>query len=291
MSDSFSEKDWNILIQRIGNQKCTPFLGAGACHGVLPLSADIARQWAKNYDYPLEDSSNLISVAQFLALKHDRMFPKEDMLRIFAEFKSPDYSDPCEPHRALASLQLPIYVTTNYDDFMRRALARHYKDPRQELCRWNKYVQDIPSNFDNGFIPTPANPVVFHLHGYNPLAESLVLTEDDYMDFLVNISFDDQLIPRIIQKAFTGTSLLFVGYRIADWNFRVVLRSLSRYLEDSLQRTHFAVMTPPDADSNLRERAQQYLSEYYENLEVRVYWGTARNFFNELTQRMKSSAG
>ena len=39
------------------------------------------------------------------------------------------------------------------------------------------------------------NPVVFHLHGHLGLAESLVLTEDDYLDFLVSISRNDDLIP------------------------------------------------------------------------------------------------
>lgn len=286
MSELLSDRDWDILIQRIRDKKCTPFLGAGACYGVLPLGGDIAREWAKQHDYPLEDASNLISVAQFLALKNDRMFPKEQIVKMFKDSKSPDYSDPTEPHHVLASLPLPIYVTTNYDNFMTQALLRQDKDARQELCRWNRYVKDLPSAFDNGFIPTTANPVVFHLHGHNPVAESLVLTEDDYMDFLVNISGDEKLIPPLIQKAFTGTSMLFIGYRIADWNFRVLLRSLSRYMELSLQRTHFAVITPPAASDDLRAKAQDYLSEYYENIDVRVYWGTAADFVSELRQRL-----
>jgi hypothetical protein len=288
MSESFTDRDWDILIKRIRDKKCTPFLGAGACYGVLPLGADIARQWAQQYEYPLEDTSNLVAVAQFLALKQDRMFPKEEIVRMFATFNSPKFTDASEPHSVLASLSLPIYVTTNYDNFMTRALSKKHKDSRQELCRWNKYIKDIPSIFDTDFNPTPANPVVFHLHGYNPLAESLVITEDDYMDFLVNISVDDQLIPPVIRRAFTGSSLLFIGYRIADWNFRVLLRSLSRYMESGLQRTHFAVITPPTAASDMRIKAQEYLSEYYENIDVRVFWGTAVDFLKKLRERLNA---
>jgi hypothetical protein len=286
MSESFTDRDWGILIKRIRDKKCTPFLGAGASYGVLPLGAEIARQWAELYEYPLDDTSNLIAVAQFLALKQDRMFPKEEIVRMFATFNSPDFKDDSEPHNVLASLSLPIYVTTNYDNFMTQALAKKDKDPRQELCRWNKYIKDTPSVFDTDFTPTPANPVVFHLHGYNPFAESIVITEDDYMDFLVNISVEDELIPPAIRKAFTGSSLLFIGYRIADWNFRVLLRSLSRYMESGLQRTHFAVITPPTAATDMRTKAQEYLSEYYENIDVRVFWGTAADFLEKLSQRM-----
>ncbi len=285
MSALLSEKDWDILIQRIGDKKCTPFLGAGAAYGVLPLGGEIAREWATKYHYPLDDPSNLISVSQYLALEQDRMYPKELIVNMFKDVKPPDYTDPSEPHGLLATLPLPIYVTTNYDNFMTRALLVQHKDARQELCRWNKYIKDLPSAFDNGYTPTTANPVVFHLHGYSPLAESLVLTEDDYMDFLVNISVDDQLIPTVVQKAFTGTSLLFIGYRIADWNFRVLLRGLSKYMESGLKRTHFAVITPPAGADELQAKARDYLSEYYENIDVRVYWGTAASFSHELRQR------
>jgi hypothetical protein len=282
---SLSDRDWEILLQRINQGKCTPFLGAGAAYGVLPLGADIAREWAQKYEYPLDDSTNLIAVAQFIALTRDPMTPKEEIVRMFAGSKTPDFNDPSEPHRILASLPLATYVTTNYDDFMMQALKKQHKDARQELCRWNNFLRDNPSTFDDGYNPTVANPVVFHLHGYNPLAESLVLTEDDYMDFLVNISRDDKLLPPPIQKAFVGSSLLFVGYRIADWNFRVLLRSLAGYMEKSLQRTHFAVITPPAASENLKQKAQDYLSEYYQNIDVRVYWGTARDFLQDLQKR------
>jgi SIR2-like domain len=286
MSEGFTDRDWEILIKRIKDKKCTPFLGAGACYGVLPLGGDIAREWANQYQYPLDDTSNLVAVAQYLALKNDRMFPKEELVRMFAEFASPDYASASEPHSILAGLSLPMFVTTNYDNFMTQALKKKEKDPRQELCRWNKYIKDTPSIFDTDFSPTPAQPVVFHLHGYNPLAESLVLTEDDYMDFLVNISVDDQLMPPVVRRALTGSTLLFIGYRIADWNFRVLLRSLSRYMESGLQRTHFAVITPPQAAGDLQVKAQEYLSDYYENIDVRVFWGTATEFLGQLRQRM-----
>lgn len=287
MSGLLKEEDWEILLQRIADKKCTPFLGAGACHGSIPLGGEIAREWARQYEYPLEDSSDLVRVAQFLALARDPMFPKELIVRMFKKFPPPDFDDPAGTHAVLASLPLPVYLTTNYDDFMSQALARQNKDPRRELCRWNKYVKDYPSAFDDGFTPTVANPVVFHLHGHCPAAESLVLTEDDYMDFLVNVSVDDQLLPAPVVKALTGTSLLFVGYRIGDWNFRVLLRGLSRFMEKGLRRTHVAVMVPPATEEASRQKAQDYLSEYYDNIDVRVYWGTAGEFLKELRERWR----
>src|SRR5882724_4791150 len=71
------EGDWEILIGRIKEGKCTPFLGAGACADVLPLASDIANEWADRYKYPLPDHKNLIQVAQFLTVEYgDSEFAK-----------------------------------------------------------------------------------------------------------------------------------------------------------------------------------------------------------------------
>ena len=181
MSNTLEDRDWHLLLRRIEDGKCTPFLGAGTCAGVLPLGGEIAQKWADQHEYPLQDASDLPRVAQFLAVQYDPMFPKEELLRQwFRDVTPPDYDAPDEPHCILADLPLPVYITTNYDDFMVRALKDRNRDPRRELCRWNQRVKDHPSVFDNGFDPTVANPVVFHLHGHDEVPESLVLTEDDY---------------------------------------------------------------------------------------------------------------
>ena len=57
--------DWDLLISRIRKGECTPFLGAGACAGTLPLASEVAHRWAEDYDFPLlADNGNLIKVAQ-----------------------------------------------------------------------------------------------------------------------------------------------------------------------------------------------------------------------------------
>lgn len=296
MSKLLTDTDWDVLLRRIDKGRCTPFLGAGASYGVLPLGGDIARQWADKYDYPMEDRSNLIAVSQFLALKYsDSIFPKDLIVDMIEKSGEPDFNDPTEPHRVLANLNLPVYVTTNYDDFMFKALDRRRRDPNRILCQWNRavkdYVTDNPTILekDPSYKPTAANPVVFHLHGHVPVAESLVLTEDDYMDFLVNISADSNLIPGPIARALAGTALLFIGYRISDWNFRVLLRSFDRLAEASAKRLNVAVMPAPAGPDDVKEKTQDYLTKYYENIDVRVYWGTAREFAKELWQRWEQA--
>ncbi len=295
MPNTLGDNDWDLLLRRIEEGKCTPFLGAGACYGALPLGGDVAQEWAKEKGYPLEDAYDLARVAQFLAVTEDPMSPKERIRKRFKNVAPPDFSAADEPHGILADLPLPVYMTTNYDDFMIQALKSRNKKPRQELCRWNKVVEKEPSVFDPPavFEPDLTNPVVFHLHGHNGVPESLVLTEDDYLDFLVSISKDQDLLPTRIQRALTGASLLFLGYRIADWDFRVIFRSIVGYLERSISRAHVSVQLVPvgkQATEEQKAKAQNYLDRYFGELKIRVYWGTCREFAAELRQRWEASS-
>jgi len=291
MAKKLEEKDWKTLLGRIKDGKCTPFLGAGVNHGVLALGSEIAQKLVEKYGCPFEDSSDLARVTQVLAISRDAMFPKEEVLKLLKEqleqwqknvevadfFKSPD-----QPLSIMADLPLPIFMTTNYDNLIVKALKARQKDPRRELCRWNKYVKEKPSVFDSasGFEPTPANPIVFHLHGHDEVPESLVLTEDDYIDFLVNISRQPDLLPSRIQEAMTGASLLFIGYRLADLDFRVLFRGLVESLEGGLRRFSVAVQLPPE---DLEQ--QKYWVDYFDRMDVKVYWGKANNFMAELRDR------
>lgn len=297
MADKLKESDWDNLLQRINEKNCTPFIGAGACAGILPLGSEIAREWADKYSYPLIDKGDLARVSQFLAVDQDPIFPKEQIRRRFAKVAQPDFSKPDEPHALLADLNLPIYITTNYDSFMYLALKNRQRDPKRELCKWNQLV-DLKTHSvfgmeeqKTGYEPTPANPLVYHLHGHYDTPQSMVLTEDDYLNFMVNFSSDQNFLPAAIRGALAGTSLLFIGYSLSDWNFRVLFRGLVGSQAAGLGYTSVAVqLTPSAADNSEKGQrdAQKYLDTYFEKIQqvkVRVYWGDIKEFTSELRQR------
>ncbi len=290
MCESLSEDVWRILLQRIKIGKCTPFLGAGAAAGILPLGSQIATSWAAEHGYPLSDNYDLIRVAQFLAVKYDRQFPKYAIQERFQGLEPPKFDGEEEPHGLLADLGLPLYITTNYDHFMFQALSR-CKDclPRQVVCAWHEGLRSKGLGRIDGAEPSRDNPVVYHLHGEINEAESMVLTEDDYLDFIANLSRDPDLVPLRIQEAFAGTSLLFLGYSIADWNFRVLFRTVREYLGRSLSPAHISVQLVParkEASDAEKAAAQKYLDQYFKQLNVNVFWGTSQKFVKELRKRL-----
>jgi hypothetical protein len=297
MPGNLSEDDWTLLVGRIRDGKCTPFVGAGASWPNIPAASKIAADWAGEVDFPFDDCTDLAKVAQFISVKSDAVRPKEMFIKQFAGAAAPNFDDPYEPHRVLADLPLPLYITTNYDDFLFRALGRtEYapglkKSPQRELCKWNKQVVGGRSKARK---PVPLegsveSPIIFHLHGNMDRAESMVLTEDDYLDFLIKIGNDNSLLPHKIEEAFTDTSLLFVGYSLNDWNFRVLFRSIVSYLELSTKRAHISVQLSPlkeTASAQQKKSAEEYLNRFFENLKIRVYWGDAREFAKELREHL-----
>ncbi len=278
-------------MHRIEDDKCTPFLGAGASWPTLPMGKDIARQWAKQEDYPLPDREDLARVAQFLGVhRSDLVAPKERIKREFATKGVPDFRSADEPHGVLARLPISMFITTNYDDFMVRALRAENKHPRQEICRWNDHpeVQGAPRvvGDDIDYEPTPKEPLVFHLHGHAGIPESLVLSEDDYLDFLVAISSQREILPGVVRAAFAGTSLLFIGYALADWDFRVLHRGLVQTGAPGLRRLSVTVQLPR---TDRRKRlAHQYLEKYFDLMRARVFWGNASEFSKALWEQWEA---
>lgn len=299
MADKLSEGDWRLLVGRIKDGKCTPFVGAGACYPTLPTASKIAGDWARDEGFPFDDHADLAKVAQFLSVKYDAIRPKDMFIEQYGHVEPPNFDNPYEPHRVLADLPLPIYITTNYDDFLFRALSHveyapgKTKRPQREICKWNQQIGGGRRAAGRRSTPrldgSVESPIVFHLHGHMGLPESMVLTEDDYLDFLIKFGKDESLLPRRIEEAFTGTSLLFVGYSLNDWNFRVLFRSVVSYLEISTRRTHISVQLSPlkdTASDEQKKNAEDYLNRYFSKLDIRVYWGDATMFAKELREHL-----
>ena len=137
---------------------------------------------------------------------------------------------------------------------MYRALTEYKKrDARLAICRWNRHIPEKAPSFDPDFAYGVANPLVYHFHGCMPWAESAVVTEDDYFEFLINISRDYKSLAHRVDRALGGT-LLFLGYTLSDWDFLVLFRLFANKLRDS-GNTHIAVHREP-SDTPGRESGE-----------------------------------
>lgn len=299
-----TESDWEVLVSRIKTENCTPILGAGVSHPPLPLAGELAERLADAFNYPFAPKPpngntqaqpnppghtlDLAEVAQFIAVdKRDGTFPKERIQAWFREIPPPDFSADENSHRILASLNIPVYITTNYDDYMFQALERQGKKPARAICMWNEQIEADPQKFVlmSEYEPTIDRPVVFHLHGHLEIPESMVLTEDDYLDFLVAISQTRDLLPPVIAGRFGKSTLLVLGYGLKDWNFRVLLRGVMATVSRSQRKLRVTVQFPPG--EQVAERINYLTQYYYQGYALTACFETTRDFIQKLREKCK----
>ncbi|MCC7014922.1 MAG: SIR2 family protein [Planctomycetes bacterium] len=300
--ESWSEQDWKKLLLAIDQKRCTPFLGAGASRPTLPSGAELAEYIAAEIDYPFADRGNLARVAQFGAISEGSLHVKGLIKRKLDQCGEPDFDAPDSTHAIVASLDLPVYLTTNYDDFLSQAIERRqHHSVQRRICRWNRAELDEAGQDPVLVPPSSERPLVFHLHGHLSELDSLVVTEDDYLDFLVRLSEnearaeqpDEMLIPPRVREAFRNSTLLFLGYSLEDMNFRVLFRSFANYLHRAEGPRHVAVQLRKPAPRDATERREleasiRYLQESFKQQKVRPFWGSCADFARELRRRRET---
>jgi hypothetical protein len=182
------------------------------------------------------------------------------------------------PLALLASFRLPIYLTTSYHGFLEQALRAGAVNPHAEVCRWHEGLDSLTSAFDSDYEPTRTEPVVYHLHGYDEYPNSLVLTEDHYLEFLVAVSEhrgkDTDRIPDRIRHALNDSALLLLGFSLRNWDFRSLFWGLIQ--QRSLQPRSVAIQLQPD------QQELPYLQQYLNKAKFDVVWDDTISYLQRL---------
>jgi hypothetical protein len=143
-------------------------------------------------------------------------------------------------------------------------------------------------------LPSLDNPVVLHLFGTEDDLDAMVLTQDNYLDYLARISRDhEHLLPPSVQQALTRNTLLFLGYRLEELDLKVMTRGLLTQLDlKRWNRLRVAVQIEASPD---KEEKQEEIVEYFrsyfaqaQGTRIDVYWGSARQFIEDLHARWQA---
>ncbi len=293
----------------------------------LNIDEELAEIWADVIDYPMPTRNRLAQIAQYnriinrndpqLANSEYLSFLKVYLLEIaekdthtsrglIRELSSqvdrlslthiahdlgyPKFDEHKDPIQMLAKLPLTTYLTTSYYDCLERVLQGEGKKPQTQICFWfgeptNILAEHLPNpNLE----PTIEAPLVYHLHGFERYPTTLVLSEDDYLDFLVkttrDINTDKPIIPLYLREILSASCLLLLGYRLQDWDFRVLFRGLINDVPNPLRPLSVAIQLDPEEQENIRNEgdARAYLENYFGHSSFRVEWGKADVFVNNL---------
>ncbi|PKN93625.1 MAG: hypothetical protein CVU44_09770 [Chloroflexi bacterium HGW-Chloroflexi-6] len=324
-SNQETGSDYETELRYINRERCTPIIGPGLLDGLLGPNADIARVWASAFRYPMApfDRDTLPKVAQYLATDKGEAVPFDEYEEIvqrtlrknFQAELAPDVAkkkyvepdilmktigtkqraaNPLDAYRVLASLPFPLYITANPDRLLEDALEEAGRKPEVMISPWNARLASRKTIFDlePGYEPSADRPLVFYLFGRWNDRSSLVLTEDEYIKYLIGFTSNKAFVPEQVRLALSDTLLLFLGFQTDEWAFRVIFHSILAQAGSELlgQYAHIAVQIEPHDERTLEPlRARRYLEKYFiKGANINLFWGRAEDYLAGLIQKWEA---
>ena len=312
---------WQRLVKPVANGKVVPIIGGRlleAAHGGMHDTA-LRLAGANRYPLAVYEMDDLPRVTAYLSVKESRYnviqayqdqlledlleqhggwlpdgeVKKRKLGRLLALVGDRLRERASDPYRILAQLPASVYLTTNFDPLLERALRANDRAPQQVVTRWRYKKAPVAAKAHSFDEPTAKAPLVYHVFGaFGANSEDgLVLTEDDYFDYLIS-TVSAKLIPSAVESALVDNSLLFLGFRLTDWHFRVLFRLMMNLpgRERLKHYRHVAVQLDPDMQTMADvEGAKAYLAEYFgKEANIDIYWGSSEEFLSALRDELAS---
>lgn len=276
------ETDLEYIKEKIALHQCVLFLGS-AIHAppppelpqynypsekAPPIGSELSKYLAEKGKYPGEDWWNLQRVAQHYEKKNQRFGLVETTTAIITKDR-----EPSPILRMLADLEFPIVITTNYDHLYEQALDRKAEAEGTAVNNYdvsiycpNKKKKSKTVDLKN---PDPKRPYILKIHGDVDKPESIVLTDEDYIQFVLRMSDKHPYHPfgKNVLAHLVRWSTLFVGYSLMDYNLRLLFKTLRWQLDAAqIPRTFSVDKKPDDLIRHVWENKEGYVEFIVLNL-------------------------
>jgi hypothetical protein len=242
-----TQDNWRLIEDRIADGDVIPIIGPQVSRYFMRSRSQIARVLASACRFPLApyERGNLQKVAQYMEVAEDRRKLERRFMRAARDYAAEGLGieipepgsvpktraaldavwetiardeDTDEPLRLLASLDCPLYFTTNFHDFLSRALARKLGLPPERIRDRVWTLKDkgdilrIEEDADSHqFEIKSTDPQVHYLFGRYDFPHSLAFTEDDYFRFLLGFKDRWKQLPERVRARFNDSALLFIS--------------------------------------------------------------------------------
>jgi CHAT domain-containing protein/SIR2-like protein len=309
---------WESICIKVREGRFSPLLGPELGEELFGGTQEQAARLADKYKFPLasHERSNLAKVSQYISVDRGREHACEALALEFVKRLggvSPSElpgllqgtvdacrANPDAAYTLLSAKEFPvsIYLNACYETMLLRVLKSEGRTPEPVYGPWRgAEVAQKPQ--PKTTIPTPDNPWVYHIFGVFGKPDTMVLTEDDFFDYLIASSRLNLLLPALISKLMES-SLVFLGFRLDDWRFRVLYRLIvTQQGAAALSgRCHVGVQVNPGeqsvADVN---RAIRYMTKYFQGgnssnaPSISIYWGSPADFLKQLQHQLTATAG
>lgn len=172
--------------------------------------------------------------------------------------KLPDETNPII--NVLLELQPNHIITTNYDRLIEYSIEKQHIYGNTMYEDFSKYSRIIN---DTGFISAKKLHYFIKMHGDLDDRASIVLKEDDYLEFSVTHS----LVETFVKSLFVNHTILFVGYGLKDNNLKLIMSWVNSFTRKNTERdntSRYYYINVEDTELS------KYDKEYYSNKNIYI---------------------
>lgn len=223
---TFEEDDMEALIHAIKKNECILMLGPDTATeevNKIPVivTETLANQLSKKIKadtFKRINHSDMAQVSQYYVIEKGRHSLESKVSTFYQEKQSL-----CSQlHHDLAALPFYFTITTTPDSMFINALKKEKKQPVMDYYNFKGKKREMVQ------MGTVEAPLVFYLYGSLEKPESLLLTENDLLDFLVALISETPALPYNIRSELQDANkiFLFIGFGFKQWYLRILLHVL-----------------------------------------------------------------
>jgi len=269
---SIDDINWDYVLDSLKAQKCVLFLGVNAfkTEEGNDLETEMLK-WLTGRD-PNKEEIRHINQDGFLILK--KKLYKRRVVEKIREFYNQSFPKVEEQLAKVARMPFSLIVTLTYDNLLQRVFESMSLEYKVDFYVKNK---NAPLEF---VPPSKDSPLIYNIMGNIEDPESLVLTHEDFFNYLESVFVAKSMHPELKNIIFGAERFIFLGLPYERWYFQMLLRTMKLHDKslEEIERTEFSELYDPAVEV------------VYEEFRINFIPSGAEGFINKLYDHC-SSAG
>lgn len=310
-----NEQDWIKLCKNIFEKKCILLIGADFPVEIMEAGAEKSTSFSGILSGMIVDELVAVQkrklqqmgLSSLLPPEAFRMYAKKELAQLATEYINSIETDKkiCRESLELlvgnhleettgtissacfdmlAALPFTFIVDTNYSNYFYNRLQKNNKSPRKAYYNFKGDKIDILKGKAAGpdeSLGSEYEPFIFNLFGSIEDTSSLVISENDMIQFIINLISRNPGLPANIKTELSNTEkcFLFMGFgmQAKNWYFRILLNALE---SGNKERMSYALECLGDVDNN----QDPTILFFRDELKVTLHHCDNKSFIKTLTE-------
>ena len=289
--------DWDKLCRNIYEGKCILLLGpefplvdtsTNTPTTFSKLSSEFLKEELRQLDRlpafvadHLDDRELSQLACDYINYKGiDKKINRDDLENLLADFLNETQTKlSSDAFTKLAALPFTFIVNTSHTNFFSTSLAQYDKSPESAYYNFRGKKIDLVESVNTDELGTKLHPFVYNLFGSTKEPSSLVLSENDLVQFIINIISKNPGLPANVKSELANQekSFLFLGFGFLgrNWYFRILLQALE---SNNKGRMSYAL----ECINNIQNNEDPTVLFFRDELKLSLYRYDQKDFIDTL---------